>query len=53
MEFENIDLDAILQEIEASGLSVSQAGDGLSDTDIASYRELVAGAGRVRPHSRT
>ena len=45
VEFENIDLDAILQEIEASGLSVSQAGDGLSDTDIASYRELVAGAG--------
>src|SRR5699024_7235773 len=45
VEFENIDLDAILQEIEASGLSVSQGGDGLSDTDIASYRELVAGAG--------
>lgn len=45
MKFENIDLDAVLEDLETSGLSVSQAGDGLSDKDVASYRDIVSDAG--------
>lgn len=45
VEFENVDLEEVLEEIDESGLSVSQAGDSLSQDDISSYRDLASGDG--------
>ncbi|MCJ7859695.1 Rv1476 family membrane protein [Corynebacterium kalidii] len=40
MDFENIDLQAILDDIAESGFSTSQTGDDLSPDDVAGYRDL-------------
>lgn len=41
VDFENLDIGAVLNEIDTSGLSVSQAGSRLSQDDVADYRDLV------------
>lgn len=40
MDFENVDLQAVLDDIAESGFSDSQAGDDLTPSEISGYREL-------------
>lgn len=40
MNFENVDLQAVLDDIAESGFSASQAGDDLTPSEISGYREL-------------
>lgn len=47
MDFENLDLQTILDEVAESGISVSEAGDRLSGEEESAYATLREDAGDV------
>lgn len=40
MDFENLDLQSVLDDLADSGLSVSEAGDRLSSSEVSDYTSL-------------